>query len=187
MVISSLHIVKCIHFHALFCFSCSYRNSKRSHCNTYIIKLINCRYSKFLSWMSKGTLIRKSEDYVYGIWVYKVPGIWKGMLTHCYLYQSKEQLPNNPVDCHATANAYDFEKSCPICYDAIIMESCFSEVLFSSYIRSVNASSPNRQLDIDSDETNCLNITVLTDMMPGHDKLNNQMHHYIGCDVWHYR
>ena len=35
---------------------------------TYHILLTECRF----------TLLRKSKDYVYGIWVYKVLGIWKG-------------------------------------------------------------------------------------------------------------
>ena len=31
-------------------------------------------------WSAKIRLVRKSKDYVYGIWVYKVLGIWEG----CY-------------------------------------------------------------------------------------------------------
>ena len=31
-----------------------------------------------LSYVNKVMMIRKSKDYVYGIWLYKVVGIWKG-------------------------------------------------------------------------------------------------------------
>ena len=31
-----------------------------------------------VGWLIRRKLIRKSKDYVYGIWVYKVLGIWKG-------------------------------------------------------------------------------------------------------------
>ena len=67
--------------------TCSIQYSKRSsrgrniHCDAFSLTLNffgNCDTAAMPQVKPQGHHIRKSKDYVYGIWVYKVPGIWKG-------------------------------------------------------------------------------------------------------------
>ena len=54
------------------------RGSMRRFCATYLLQTLYLSLIQISLTGSTMTAIRKSKDYVYGKWVYKVLGIWKG-------------------------------------------------------------------------------------------------------------
>ena len=66
-------------------------------------------------WDKRGGLIIKSKDYVYGIWVYKILGIWKGY------YRVKESLVSCMKPWTEARNNDKYMKShCKLTYQLIL-------------------------------------------------------------------